>query len=109
VTPPAPGRLGVWRKSVYAAGDFTLSGSLASLSLLYATYFLTQEAALRPVLAGLVPMIGRAVDAFADPLMGRLSDATTWRSRTARASPHSGSMRHSAAPARASPTTPPCT
>jgi glycoside/pentoside/hexuronide:cation symporter, GPH family len=36
-------------------------------------------AAMRPVLAGLVPMIGRAVDAFADPLMGRLSDATTWR------------------------------
>ena len=72
--------LDAWRKAVYAAGDFTLSSSLASLSLLYATYFLTQVAALRPVLAGLVPMIGRAVDAFADPLMGRLSDATRWRS-----------------------------
>ena len=75
----APHELGSLRKITYAAGDFTLNGSLASLSLIYTTYFLTQIADLRPVLAGLVPMIGRAVDAFADPVMGRLSDLTTWR------------------------------
>jgi Na+/melibiose symporter-like transporter len=67
------------RKSVYATGDFTINTSLAALSLLYASYFLTQVADLRPALAGLVPLIGRTIDAFADPLMGRLSDRTRWR------------------------------
>jgi Na+/melibiose symporter-like transporter len=32
------------------------------------------------VLAGLVPLIGRGVDAITDPLMGRLSDRTRWSS-----------------------------
>ncbi len=83
---PAPTRapaptpvLGPGRKSVYAAGDFTLGTALSALSLIYATYFLTQIADLRPLLAGLVPLIGRAVDAFTDPLMGRISDQTRWR------------------------------
>jgi sugar (glycoside-pentoside-hexuronide) transporter len=80
--PPAadPARtLGPLRKSVYAGGDFTLNASLAALSMIYTTYFLTQVADLRPALAGLVLLIGRFVDAFADPLMGRLSDLTPWR------------------------------
>jgi sugar (glycoside-pentoside-hexuronide) transporter len=72
-------RLGALRKSFYALGDFTLNVSYSSLSLIYTTYFLTQVADLRPALAGLVPLIGRAVDAFTDPLMGRLSDLTRWR------------------------------
>ncbi|MEB2345488.1 MAG: MFS transporter [Deltaproteobacteria bacterium] len=72
-------RLGPLRKSVYGLGDFTVNTSLAALGLLYASYFLTQVADLRPALAGLVPLIGRTVDAFADPLMGRLSDRTRWR------------------------------
>jgi sugar (glycoside-pentoside-hexuronide) transporter len=76
---PEPRRLRPADKAVYAAGDFTLNTSLAALSLIYTTYFLTQLADLRPVLAGLVPLIGRTIDAFADPLMGRLSDRTTWR------------------------------
>ena len=67
-------------KAVYALGDFTINTALASLTLIYATYFLTQVAGLRPILAGLVPLIGRAVDAFTDPAMGRLSDLTSWRS-----------------------------
>jgi len=71
--------LGPLRKSVYATGDFTINSSLAALSLIYASYFLTQVADLRPALAGLVPLLGRTVDAFADPLMGRLSDRTRWR------------------------------
>ena len=75
-TPP---RLGPARKSVYATGDFTLNTALSAMSLIYASYFLTQVVELRPALAGLVPLVGRAVDAFTDPMMGRLSDRTRWR------------------------------
>ncbi|HVH06466.1 MAG TPA: glycoside-pentoside-hexuronide (GPH):cation symporter [Myxococcota bacterium] len=66
-------------KAVYALGDLTANLALSALSLVYASYYLTQVADLRPALAGLVPLIARGVDAFADPLVGRLSDATTWR------------------------------
>ncbi len=72
-------RLDAKRKSVYALGDFTLNTSLAALSLIYASYFLPQVADLRAALAGLIPLIARTVDAFADPLMGRLSDRTRWK------------------------------
>ena len=71
-------RLDAKRKSIYAMGDFTLNTSLAALSLIYASYFLPQVAGLRAALAGLIPLIARTVDAFADPLMGRLSDRTRW-------------------------------
>jgi sugar (glycoside-pentoside-hexuronide) transporter len=67
-------------KAVYASGDFTLNTALAALSLVYAQYFLVQVADIRPVLAGLIPLIGRSIDAFFDPLMGRISDRTRWRS-----------------------------
>jgi sugar (glycoside-pentoside-hexuronide) transporter len=83
--PAAPPRaaqepvLGPLRKGVYASGDFTLNTSLVALSMIYTTFFLIQIAELRPLLAGLVPMIGRFLDAFADPIMGRISDRTTWR------------------------------
>ena len=72
-------RLGALGKAVYASGDFTLNTSLVALSMIYTTFFLIQIAELRPLLAGLVPMIGRVIDAFADPIMGRISDRTTWR------------------------------
>ena len=49
------------------------------MTLIYASYFLVQVAGLRPSLAGLVPLIGRAVDAVTDPLMGEISDRTRWR------------------------------
>jgi len=81
VARPAPEpTLGPLRKSLYATGDFTVNTSLVSLSMIYTTFFLIEFAELRPLLAGLVPMIGRVIDAFADPLMGRISDRTTWRS-----------------------------
>jgi GPH family glycoside/pentoside/hexuronide:cation symporter len=54
-------------KAVYALGDFTLNTGLAAMSLIYASYFLIEIAGLRPALAGLVPM------------MGRISDRTTWK------------------------------
>jgi sugar (glycoside-pentoside-hexuronide) transporter len=75
---PAP-RLTPFRQAVYALGDLAVNTALASLTLLYAAFFLTQVAGLRPVLAGLVPLIGRVVDAVTDPIMGRISDRTRWR------------------------------
>ncbi len=76
----APRELGPLAKGVYASGDFTLNTALAALSLVYAQYFLVQVADVRPVLAGLIPLVGRTIDAFFDPLMGRISDRTRWRS-----------------------------
>ena len=79
--PPIPEdpRLDFTRKSIYGTGDFTVNTVLASLSLVYAGYFLLQYAELPPVLAGLIPLIGRTIDAVTDPLMGRLSDHASWR------------------------------
>ena len=71
--------LGPVRKSVYALGDLTLNTALSALTIVYAQYFLVQIADVRPVLAGTIPLIGRTVDAFFDPLMGRISDRTRWR------------------------------
>lgn len=77
--PPPAERLPILTKSIYGLGDLTINTVLASLSLVYTSYFLTQIADLRPALAGLVPLVGRVVDAFTDPLMGRISDQTHWR------------------------------
>lgn len=65
-------------KCGYALGDHTINVQLSSVSLFF-LFFLTEVAGLPPSRAGLVLLIGRAVDAFTDPLMGRVSDATTWR------------------------------
>jgi len=71
--------LSVLRKSIYALGDFSSNTVLGTLTLVFATYFLIHVAELRPALAGLVPLVGRFVDAVTDPLMGRISDLTRWR------------------------------
>jgi len=73
-------------KCLYSLGDFSTNTVLATTALLYASYFLINVAGLRPALAGLVPLIGRVVDACTDPLMGRLSDVT--RSRFGRRRPY---------------------
>jgi sugar (glycoside-pentoside-hexuronide) transporter len=62
----------------FAAGDHTINVGLAATSLVL-LYFLTEVAGLRPALASVVVISGRFVDAFTDPLMGRLSDLTPWR------------------------------
>ncbi|HEX2485499.1 MAG TPA: MFS transporter, partial [Myxococcota bacterium] len=77
--PAARDELGGGAKAVYALGDLTTNTAISALTLVYASYFLTQVAGLRGALAGLVPLVARGLDAFADPLMGRLTDATTWR------------------------------
>jgi sugar (glycoside-pentoside-hexuronide) transporter len=73
-------RLRPLRKVVYASGDFTVNAFLSALSIVFVTYFLTQIAGMRPELAGAVQLVGRTVDAFSDPWMGRLSDRCRWRS-----------------------------
>lgn len=70
-------RLSTPARGLFALGDLTVNTALSALSIVYTTYFLTQIADLRPFLAGLVPFVGRIVDAVTDPLMGRLSDHTT--------------------------------
>jgi sugar (glycoside-pentoside-hexuronide) transporter len=64
---------------VYGFGDFTVNTVLVSLNVVYVSYFLTQGVGLRPELAGLVQLIGRGVDAFTDPAMGRWSDRCRWK------------------------------
>lgn len=75
----APRQLGGGQRVLYASGDFTINAALNALSFVFPAYFLVHVAGLRPALAGLVPLVGRAVDAFTDPLMGRISDRTPWR------------------------------
>lgn len=75
---PTP-QLGVPRQVGYALGDVSLNTGLVALALVYAGYFLPQIAEIRPVYAGLIPLLGRIVDAFSDPLMGWLSDRTRTR------------------------------
>lgn len=77
--PGAGRRLTTGARTVFAVGDLTVNAGLSALSIVYTTYFLTQVAGLRPFLAGLVPFVGRIVDAVTDPAMGRLSDHTTLR------------------------------
>ena len=64
---------------MFSLGDFTVNTVLTSLALLYFTHFLLVVVGLRPELAGAVQLIGRAIDAFADPAMGRISDRCRWR------------------------------
>jgi sugar (glycoside-pentoside-hexuronide) transporter len=67
------------RKAVYATGDFTVNAFLSVLGIVYITYFLTEIVGLRTELAGAVQLVGRAIDALADPLMGRVSDRCRWK------------------------------
>ena len=65
-------------KAGYALGDHAINIQLATVSLFF-LFFLSEVVGLSPAVAGLVLLAGRAVDAFTDPLMGRLSDRTRWR------------------------------
>lgn len=76
--PPPRLRLSTGTKLGYALGDHTVNVALASIGFLY-LHFLTDVVGLRPLLASFVRWIGPCVDAFTDPIMGRLSDRTRWR------------------------------
>jgi GPH family glycoside/pentoside/hexuronide:cation symporter len=67
------------RMAVYGLGDVTVNAVLTSLSFFYVLYFLPQEAGLDPRLAGWVQLVARFVDAFTDPMMGRISDRARFR------------------------------
>jgi sugar (glycoside-pentoside-hexuronide) transporter len=73
------------QKLALGSGDHALSLTLAAISFVYFA-FLTDVVGLRPALAGIVLWIGRIFDAFTDPIMGRISDAT--RSRMGRRRPY---------------------
>lgn len=75
----APTSFGPLRKAIFALGDLSTNTALSAFSLIFASYFLVQIAGMRPLLAGLVPLVGRVVDAITDPIMGRISDRTRWR------------------------------
>ena len=60
----APRRLSSPAKFGFALGELSLSTCLTALTMVYAGYFLTQEAGLRPVLAGLVPLVGPVLAAI---------------------------------------------
>ena len=75
---PRGDRLPTRTKLVYATGDHTVNVVLSAASLLYLV-FLTDIVGLRPALAAGVVWIARAVDAFSDPTMGRISDLTRWK------------------------------
>jgi sugar (glycoside-pentoside-hexuronide) transporter len=85
VTQPPPAspaedpRLTPARKSVYATGDLALNTALSALTMVYATYFLTQVVGLLPGFVAAFVFIGRGVDAITDPLMGRITDLCRWK------------------------------
>jgi len=74
---PEGPRLGVGTKLVFSLGDHTVNLALSVCSLVL-FFFLTEIAGLRPFLAGLAVWTARIVDAVSDPLMGRISDRTSW-------------------------------
>jgi sugar (glycoside-pentoside-hexuronide) transporter len=71
-------RLPLHLKLIYGLGDHSVNVALVALTAIF-PFYLTDVVGMRIGLAGLVPLIGRAVDAFTDVWMGRISDRTTWK------------------------------
>jgi hypothetical protein len=61
------------------AAEFDRIHSVERAMAVGSVHRIIPAAELRPLLAGLVPLVGRVVDAVTDPLMGRISDRTRWR------------------------------
>jgi len=66
---------GVLNYLAYGAGDIYGGGSYFILST-FTMYYLINVVGMHPVLAGLIPAIGKIWDAISDPLMGYISDRT---------------------------------
>ncbi len=71
-------RLPLHLKLIYGLGDHSVNVALVALTAIF-PFYLTDVVGMRIGLAGLVPLIGRAVDAITDVWMGRISDRTTWK------------------------------
>lgn len=65
-------------KLIYGFGDHSINVALVALTMIL-PFYLTEVVGMRFALAGLVPLVGRSVDAVTDVWMGRLSDRTTWK------------------------------
>jgi len=65
-------------KLIYGFGDHSINAALVALTMIL-PFYLTEVVGMRFALAGLVPLVGRSVDAVTDVWMGRLSDRTTWK------------------------------
>ena len=65
-------------KFIFGLGDHSINVALVSLTMIF-PFYLTDVVEMRPWLAGLVPLVGRSVDAISDIYMGRLSDRTRWK------------------------------
>ena len=71
-------RLPLRLKLVYGLGDHSVNVALVALTAIL-PFYLTDVVGMRIGLAGLVPLVGRSVDALTDVAMGRISDRTTWK------------------------------
>lgn len=72
------GKLPLHLKLIYGFGDHPVNAALVALTMIL-PFYLTEVVGMRFALAGLVPLVGRSVDAFTDVWMGRISDRTTWK------------------------------
>lgn len=70
--------LPTWRKAAYAAIQFG-NGGIDVVVAVFLLKFYTDYAGLAPDKAGLALLVGKAFDAFTDPLMGYISDRTQTR------------------------------
>jgi sugar (glycoside-pentoside-hexuronide) transporter len=71
-------RLPLHLKLIYGLGDHSVNVALVALTAIF-PFYLTDVVGMRIGIAGLVPLIGRGVDALTDVWMGRISDRTTWK------------------------------
>jgi GPH family glycoside/pentoside/hexuronide:cation symporter len=71
-------QLPLWKKLVYASGDFGLS-STGILRQIFFAIFLTDVVGLDPRLGSFAALIGIMWDAFNDPMVGMLSDRVNTR------------------------------
>jgi GPH family glycoside/pentoside/hexuronide:cation symporter len=71
-------RLPLHLKVIYGFGDHSVNVALVALTMIF-PFYLTDVVGMRIGLAGLVPLVGRSVDALTDVWMGRISDRTKWK------------------------------
>lgn len=68
-------KIKIWNYIAYGAGDL-YGGGAFFLVTTFSMYYLINVIGMHPVLAGLIPAIGKIWDAISDPLMGYISDRT---------------------------------